>query len=119
MMASGAYFFIGVQPQKRASLPCFVGSQGLSSGPERFFKQSLEEFFSETYIQPVASFCVRTGAKRWPGYHGGQAGYADILLLGKIIKRWEVHDGPLWGRSIKRGCRRTHSPDGPFRTGPP
>src|SRR5215203_7294233 len=42
MMASGAYFFIGVQPHNRASLPCFVGSQGLSSGPERFFKQSLE-----------------------------------------------------------------------------
>src|SRR5215210_6318024 len=48
MMASGAYFYIRVQPQNRASLPCFVGSQGLSSGPERFFKQSLEEFFSET-----------------------------------------------------------------------
>src|SRR5215211_5627632 len=39
--ASGAYFFIGVQPQNRASLPCFVGSQELSSGPEGFFKQSL------------------------------------------------------------------------------
>src|SRR5215207_9998288 len=38
MMASGAYFFIGVQPQKRASLPCFAGSQGLSSGPREIFQ---------------------------------------------------------------------------------
>src|SRR5215216_223691 len=65
MMASGAYFFIGVQPQNRASLPCFVGSQGLSSGPERFFKQSLEEFFSETGLpvnhilgSPYAGCCL-------------------------------------------------------------
>src|SRR5215213_6359551 len=46
MIASGAYFYVGVQPQNRASLPCFVGSQGLSSGPERFFKQSLKLDFS-------------------------------------------------------------------------
>src|SRR5215204_7474197 len=50
MMASGAYFYIGVQPQKRASLPCFVGSQGLSSGSERFFKQS-----ESTYSRKLAS----------------------------------------------------------------
>src|SRR5215212_12130392 len=30
--------FIDVQPQNRASLPCFAGSQGLSSGPREIFQ---------------------------------------------------------------------------------
>src|SRR5829696_9612647 len=74
---------------------------------------SRKPIFSRSH--PFALGPELSGAR---GTHGGQAGYADILLLGKITKRWELHDGPLWGRSINHGYRRTHSPNGPIRTGP-
>src|SRR5215212_12167319 len=66
MMASGAYFYVGVQPQNRASLPCFVGSQGLSSGLERFFKQSLEPKFSATQLTANPVLGNSAGMKRGP-----------------------------------------------------
>src|SRR5215212_1071049 len=64
MMASGAYFYVGVQPQNRASLPCFVGSQGLSSGQERFFKQSLAEARSPR--RSLLGFSVNKGNGQVP-----------------------------------------------------
>jgi len=38
-------YFLGVQPRNRASLPGFVGSQGLSSGPREIFHTVSERLY--------------------------------------------------------------------------